>query len=244
MAHPIAPAVDPTVATLDHAFFGHPRGLSTLFFTEMWERFSYYGMRALLILFMTDSARRGARDEQSAAGALYGLYTFGVYCAGAAGRMDRRSARRPAACCSLWRHPDRTRPLTAWRISSVATFYAGLVLIVFGTGLLKPNVSAIVGDLYTEKGAQRDAGFSIFYMGINLGAFLGPLVCSWLGEPREGADWVNWHYGFARRRRRDDARPHSVRRRPAVSRAAPASSRTTRRGPSGSRSHGGSSPSA
>ena len=66
----------------------------------------------------------------------------------------------------------------------------------FGTGLLKPNISAIVGDLYAEKGARRDAGFSIFYMGINLGAFFGPLICSWLGEPREGADWVNWHYGF------------------------------------------------
>jgi POT family proton-dependent oligopeptide transporter len=82
-------------------------------------------------------------------------------------------------------------------VPAVATFYSGLFLIVLGTGLLKPNISAIVGDLYAEKGARRDAGFSIFYMGINLGAFFGPLVCSWLGEPRDGAPWVNWHYGFA-----------------------------------------------
>jgi POT family proton-dependent oligopeptide transporter len=81
-------------------------------------------------------------------------------------------------------------------IPSFATFYPGLFLIVLGTGLLKPNISAIVGDLYPEKGPRRDAGFSIFYMGINTGAFAGPLVCSWLGEPRDGAAWVNWHYGF------------------------------------------------
>jgi POT family proton-dependent oligopeptide transporter len=82
-------------------------------------------------------------------------------------------------------------------IPARASFFIGLLFIVFGTGLLKPNISAIVGDLYAEKGAKRDAGFSIFYMGINLGAFFGPLLCSFLGEPREGADWVNWHYGFA-----------------------------------------------
>ena len=82
-------------------------------------------------------------------------------------------------------------------VPAIPTFYAGLLLIVVGTGLLKPNISAIVGDLYQTDGARRDAGFSIFYMGINLGAIFGPLICSWLGEPRDGATWVNWHYGFA-----------------------------------------------
>src|SRR5690606_13069041 len=77
-------------------------------------------------------------------------------------------------------------------IPTLAAFYTGLLLIVLGTGLLKPNISAIVGDLYVEKDAKRDAGFSIFYMGINVGAFFGPIVCSFLGEPREGAGWVNW----------------------------------------------------
>src|SRR5690606_1006468 len=76
------------------------------------------------------------------------------------------------------------------------TFYVGLFLIVLGTGLLKPNISAIVGDLYPEKGARRDAAFSIFYMGINAGAVLGTIICSWLGEPRAGTSWVSWHYGF------------------------------------------------
>jgi proton-dependent oligopeptide transporter, POT family len=196
MADPIAAAVDHPVAPHDRAFFGHPRGLSTLFFTEMWERFSYYGMRALLILFMTDSAHGGLGMTAERAGALYGLYTFGVYALALPGGWiaDRLVGQRRAV---LYGGILIALGHYSLAISSLATFYGGLLLIVFGTGLLKPNVSAIVGDLYAEKGARRDAGFSIFYMGINLGAFLGPLVCSWLGEPREGAAWVNWHYGFA-----------------------------------------------
>jgi POT family proton-dependent oligopeptide transporter len=179
----------------DRSFFGHPRGLSTLFFTEMWERFSYYGMRALLILFMTDVASGGLGMEAGKAGAIYGLYTFGVYALALPGGWiaDRLVGQRRAV---LYGGVLIALGHYALAVPSMSTFYAGLLLIVLGTGLLKPNVSAIVGDLYSEKGARRDAGFSIFYMGINIGAFLGPIICSWLGEPREGVGWVNWHYGF------------------------------------------------
>ena len=178
-------------------FFGHPRGLSTLFFTEMWERFSFYGMRALLILFMTAApAAGGLGYDATTAGAIYGLYTFGVYALALPGGWiaDRLVGQRRAV---LYGGVLIALGHFSLAVSSITTFYLGLLLIVMGTGLLKPNISAIVGDLYEEKGARRDAGFSIFYMGINLGAFMGPLVCSWLGEPRQGAAWVSWHYGFA-----------------------------------------------
>ncbi len=176
-------------------WFGHPRGLSTLFFTELWERFSYYGMRALLILFMTDSAHHGLGMGAETAGAIYGLYTFGVYALALPGGWiaDRLVGQRRAV---LYGGILIALGHYSLAVPAMPTFYAGLLLIVLGTGLLKPNVSAIVGDLYSDKGARRDAGFSIFYMGINIGAFAGPLICSWLGEPREGASWVNWHYGF------------------------------------------------
>ncbi|MGE4054676.1 MAG: peptide MFS transporter [Vicinamibacterales bacterium] len=180
----------------DRTFFGHPRGLATLFFTEMWERFSYYGMRALLILFMTDAARGGLGMSTEQAGAIYGLYTFGVYALALPGGWiaDRLVGQRRAV---LYGGILIALGHYSLAVPGVATFYAGLLLIVLGTGLLKPNISAIVGDLYSEKGARRDAGFSIFYMGINVGGFFGPLICSWLGEPRDGVTWVNWHYGFA-----------------------------------------------
>ncbi len=176
-------------------FFGHPRGLSTLFFTEMWERFSYYGMRALLILFMTDAAHGGLNMGAERAGAIYGLYTFGVYALALPGGWiaDRLVGQRKAV---LYGGVLIALGHYLLAVPSLTTFYPGLALIVLGTGLLKPNVSAIVGDLYKETGPRRDAGFSIFYMGINIGAFAGPLICSWLGEPRDGATWVNWHYGF------------------------------------------------
>ena len=185
------------VTTNDATFFGHPRGLATLFFTEMWERFSYYGMRALLILFMTAAPTIGGMGYDAAtAGSVYGLYTFGVYALALPGGWiaDRLIGQRRAV---LYGGILIALGHYSLAVPSIATFYVGLVLIVFGTGLLKPNISAIVGDLYTEKGAKRDAAFSIFYMGINLGAIFGPILCSWLGEPREGAPWVNWHYGFA-----------------------------------------------
>jgi POT family proton-dependent oligopeptide transporter len=184
------------MATSDGTFFGHPRGLSTLFFTEMWERFSYYGMRALLILFMTAPAATGGLGfDSGTAGSIYGLYTFGVYALALPGGWiaDRLIGQRRAV---LYGGVLIALGHYSLAVPGITTFYLGLLLIVLGTGLLKPNISAIVGDLYPDKGAQRDAGFSIFYMGINIGAFLGPLVCSWLGEPRDGAAWVNWHYGF------------------------------------------------
>ncbi len=172
-------------------FFGHPSGLSTLFFTEMWERFSYYGMRALLILFMVTTAEAGGLgfDSEEAA-AIYGLYTCGVYLLTLPGgwMADRLIGAQKA----IW-YGGIIIMLGHFTLAipSETTFFIGLFLIVIGTGLLKPNVSAIVGDLYPEGGARRDAGFSVFYMGINIGAFLGPLVCSYLGEE------VNWHMGFA-----------------------------------------------
>ena len=185
------------MAAGEATFFGHPRGLATLFFTEMWERFSYYGMRALLILFMTAPATVGGLGyDATSAGSVYGLYTFGVYALALPGGWiaDRLIGQRRAV---LYGGVLIALGHYCLAIPAIPTFYAGLLLIVFGTGLLKPNISAIVGDLYAENGARRDAGFSIFYMGINLGGFFGPLICSWLGEPREGVTWVNWHYGFA-----------------------------------------------
>lgn len=174
----------------DRSFFGHPRGLATLFFTEFWERFSYYGMRALLVLFMTaDVARHGMGMDAQKAAAIYGLYTFGVYVLALPGGWiaDRVLGQRKAV---LWGGIIIALGHYTMAIPQEMTFYLGMFLIVVGTGLLKPNVSSVVGDLYPEGGARRDAGFSIFYMGINFGALLGPLICGYLGEE------VNWHYGF------------------------------------------------
>ncbi|HXG58366.1 MAG TPA: peptide MFS transporter [Thermoanaerobaculia bacterium] len=174
-------------------WFGHPRGLATLFFTEMWERFSYYGMRALLMLYMTAAvatANPGMGMPIEQAAAIYGLYTSLVYLLALPGGWvaDKLWGQKKAVfiggiiiACG---HFSMAVPTTT-------TFFAGLILIVLGTGLLKPNVSTIVGDLYPEGGARRDAGFSIFYMGINVGAMLGPFICSTLGEG------YNWHWGFS-----------------------------------------------
>jgi len=155
----------------------------------MWERFSYYGMRGLLILYLTDTVRGGMGLDLGTAGAIYGLYTFGVYALAIAGGWvaDRLLGQRKTVLYGgiiiAAGHYSLAVPLDAF-------FYLGLVLIVLGTGLLKPNVSAIVGDLYPEGGARRDAGFSIFYMGINIGAVIGPTICSFLGEG------ISWHLGF------------------------------------------------
>lgn len=174
-------------------FFGHPRGLSTLFFTELWERFSYYGMRALLVLYMTTetmSANPGLGFSVGKATAIYGLYTFFVYVLSLPGGWvaDKMWGQRKAVfvggCIIASGHFSMAIP-------TIEFFYLGLGLIVIGTGLLKPNVSSMVGDLYPEGGARSDAGFSIFYMGINFGAILGPLLCGLLGEG------YNWHYGFS-----------------------------------------------
>ena len=174
----------------DTRWFGHPRGLSTLFFTEMWERFSYYGMRAILVLFMTNAIATGGMGlDDVTATAIYGLYTAAVYVVALPGGWiaDRVLGLRRAV---FWGGTVIAAGHFTLAIPNIFAFYIGLTLIVIGTGLLKPNISAIVGDLYPEGGARRDAGFSIYYMGINLGGFLGPLICGYLGEA------VNWHLGF------------------------------------------------
>jgi POT family proton-dependent oligopeptide transporter len=183
----------PAAASTDTRFFGHPRGLSTLFFTEMWERFSYYGLRPLLVLFMAAAVTRGGfgfrREEASA---IVGIYAASVYLASLPGGWvaDRLLGLRRAiwygGCLIAAGHISIGLSDFVGRVA----FFLGLILIVLGTGLLKPNISAIVGDLYPEGGARRDAGFSIFYMGINIGALLAPLVTGFLGEK------VGWHYGF------------------------------------------------
>lgn len=175
----------------DRSFFGHPRGLATLFFTEMWERFSYYGMRALLILFMTAPIASGGLGFDTAlAGAIYGLYTSMVYMTSLPGGWiaDRLIGQRRAV---LYGGIIIACGHFSMAFPSLATFYLGLTLIVIGTGLLKGNVGVIVGRLYGPADTRRDAGFSIFYMGINLGAFIAPLVCGYLGQR------VSWHIGFA-----------------------------------------------
>jgi POT family proton-dependent oligopeptide transporter len=173
-------------------FREHPKGLMVLFFTEMWERFSYYGMRGILILYMVASVSDGGfgMDDKTAA-AIYGLYTALVYLLALPGGWiaDRIIGQRVAVFYGgvLIAAGNISLAIPLFRD---LFFPAGLILIVIGTGLLKPNVSAIVGDLYPEKDFKRDAGFSIFYMGINIGAFFGPLICGFLGET------VNWHLGF------------------------------------------------
>jgi len=163
----------------------------TLFFTEMWERFSYYGMRGLLVLFLTASLEKGGFALSAVtATAIYGLYTSSVYLSGLPGGWiaDRILGHRRSVFVG---GVIIASGHFSMALGSPITFYAGLLLIVIGTGLLKPNVSAIVGDLYPEGGQRRDAGFSIFYSGINTGAFLGPIICGYLGET------INWHLGFA-----------------------------------------------
>jgi POT family proton-dependent oligopeptide transporter len=170
----------------------HPRGLATLFFTEMWERFSYYGMRALLTLFMTAAtvgANPGLGLDVATAGAIYGLYTSLVYIMTLPGGWlaDNVWGQRKAIWVGGW---IIALGHFTMAIPSTFTFFLGMVFIVCGTGLLKPNISTIVGALYPEGGARRDAGFSIFYMGINLGGLFGPIVTGALGEN------LQWHWGF------------------------------------------------
>ncbi len=181
----------PKMSVVEGVAEKHPRGLYTLFFTEMWERFSYYGMRAMLVLFMVDSVAHGGLGmSDETATAIYGLYTAFVYLVSLPGGWmgDRLLGAQRAVWIGGIIIAIGHFTLA---IPSLQTFFLGLVLIIIGTGLLKPNMSVMVGHLYPEGGARRDAGFTIFYMGVNLGAAIGPLVCSALGEK------INWHYGFA-----------------------------------------------
>jgi POT family proton-dependent oligopeptide transporter len=178
---------------MNDTVFGHPKGLVTLFFTEMWERLSYYGMRALLVLFMTDQVINGGMGMTDAdATAIYGIYTALVYLVALPGGWiaDRiigaQSAILAGGIIIMCGH-------FVLAIPSINTFFLGLLLVILGTGLLKPNISAILGALYSPGDHRRDAGFSIFYMGINLGGMLGPIICGALAQNQN----YGWHYGFA-----------------------------------------------
>ena len=185
---------------------GHPRGLTTLFFTELWERFSYYGMRALLVLFMVKTAAEGGLGyDTKDATAVYGTYTMSVYLLSILGGFIADNfigARRAVFIGGIIIAIGHF----TMALNSVATFYAGLVFVAMGTGLLKPNISTMVGSLYRPDDERRDAGFSIFYMGINLGAFAAPLVTGYLAQSDHWksvlVSWGfnpihSWHWGFA-----------------------------------------------
>lgn len=175
----------------ERKFFGHPMGLMVLFLTEMWERFSYYGMRAILFLYLTKGANEGALGlSEKTGGAIMGLYMASVYLLTLPGGwiadniLGQKKAIWYGALCIMAGHLILAIP------GSPEVFFLGLATVAIGTGLLKANISSIVGELYPEGGARRDAAFSIFYLGINLGAFLGMFVVGYLGEK------VGWHYGF------------------------------------------------
>jgi POT family proton-dependent oligopeptide transporter len=191
---------------MDRGFFGHPSGLSTLFFTEMWERFSYYGMRALLMLYMTSKlADGGLGFDEKYASVIYATYVSSVWYLPLVGGWlaDKVLGARRAVliggiiiACGHY----------SMAFDSIPTFYSALVLIAFGTGLLKPNISTMVGQLYSPEDKRRDAGFSIFYMGINLGAFISPFVTGFLGQSARFKSVItsvglnpahSWHWGFA-----------------------------------------------
>ena len=167
-------------------FLGHPKGLFVLFFAEMWERFSFYGMRALLVLYMTGALMYGEDHAYSTYGAYLGL----VYATPLLGGMlaDRLLGSRKAivigGCLMIMGH-------FAMAIETKFFFYAALSLIVAGNGFFKPNISTIVGSLYAQDDPRRDSAFTIFYMGINLGAMLAPLVCGIIGQT------YGWGWGFS-----------------------------------------------
>jgi len=183
-----AVGTDRPAALDDRALFGHPRGLGLLFITEMWERFSYYGMRAILVLYLVNELKW---DTAHAAN-LYGTYTMLVYLTPVIGGYladrvigTRRSLVIGSIIISLG-HFTLAFP-------GMNAFYLGLGLIILGTGFFKANVATMVGQIYPAGDARRDAGFTIFYVGVNTGAFLGPIVCGYLAQnPTYG-----WHWGFA-----------------------------------------------
>ena len=171
---------------------GHPSGLFTLFFTEMWERFSYYGMRAILVLFLISSIdNEGWGWDRAEALELYALYTGLVYVTPIFGGLiaDRLIGYRKAIVAGAFL---MTLGHAAMALEVFYDFYlyVGLALLILGNGLFKPNISSIVGQMYKDEGKIKDAAYTIFYMGINSGAFLGILLCGYIGEN------VNWHYGF------------------------------------------------
>ncbi len=171
-------------------FFGQPGGLTTLFYTEMWERMSYYGMRALLVLFMTAALQEGGMGLTVAtAGAIYGLYTGSVYFMGLPGGWlaDRLFGSQKAiwygGIIIMIGHIILTIP-------DEKAFFIGLIFVIMGTGLLKPNIGAMVGQLYTPEDQRRDSGYAIYYMGINIGSIIGNFVTGFL------MDNAGWHWAF------------------------------------------------
>ncbi|KUH35877.1 MULTISPECIES: peptide MFS transporter [Streptomyces] len=176
----------------EKTFLGHPRGLANLFMTEMWERYSYYGMRALLVLYLSaEVAEGGLGFEDATAIAIYSVYNAMVYLLALPGGWfgDRVWGARKTVAVSgtiiMVGHFLLALPTTV-------SFFVGLAFIAAGSGLLKANISTMVGHLYRDKNdPRRDGGFTIFYMGINVGAFAAPLTIGWVGQE------VNWHYGFA-----------------------------------------------
>jgi proton-dependent oligopeptide transporter, POT family len=190
MATRALPRLAGTDAAIDTGFFGHPRGLSTLFFTEMWERFSYYGMRAFLLYYITASVASGGLGFSDARGAsIYGTYTGSAWGAAIFGGIvaDRFLGQYRSV---LWGGVLIMLGHLTLVFRALPSFYAGLTLIVLGTGLLKPSVSTLVGSLYAQGDHRRDAGFSIFYMGINSGAILGPIIAGYVAQR------IDWHLGF------------------------------------------------
>src|SRR5690606_27572005 len=172
--------------------FGHPVGLYVLFFTEMWERFSYYGMRALFVLFLvseTTSETPGFGWRNQEALALYGWYTMLVYVSSVPGGWiadrllgQKKTVMLGGALLCIGH--------SVLALNSETTFYVGCFFIILGVGCLKPNISSVVGGLYKQKDERRDLAFYIFYMGINIGGFIAPIICGYVGEK------INWHYGF------------------------------------------------
>jgi len=169
---------------------GHPPALFILFFTEMWERFSYYGMRALLVLFLTSSLLDGGWQwDRKDALQLYGIYTGLVYITPILGGLiaDKLLGYRKAVMLGAL---IMTIGHASMALESATFFYIGLTCLIIGNGLFKPNISSIVGQLYTNHPEKKDGAYTIFYMGINAGAFLGILLCGYIGEK------VDWSYGF------------------------------------------------
>jgi POT family proton-dependent oligopeptide transporter len=213
LRHPAAGAPDrvtsPTAAALPNIaprvppaprgeFLGHPAGLFLLFGTEMWERFSYYGMRALLVLTMvagTHAADPGFGWDDAAALRLYGNYTALVYLTPIVGGWlaDNYLGQRSCVLIGGLIMAAGQFTLACAVPGNLNLFYAGLGLLILGNGFFKANISTMVGELYREGDPRRDGGFTIFYMGINVGALLAPLVCSSFGE---SAAW-GWRYGYA-----------------------------------------------
>lgn len=176
----------------EDTLFGHPKGLYILFFTELWERFSYYGMRALFTLFLvaeTTKANPGFGWSNADALALYGWYTMLVYVSSIPGGWlaDRFLGQKKTVMLGGALLCVGHGVLA---LNSVTTFYVGCLFIILGVGCLKPNISSMVGGLYKGKDERRDLAFYIFYMGINIGGFIAPIICGYVGET------INWHYGF------------------------------------------------